>query len=73
MIAGMKITVSTAAVERVENYPNRARSNRLQKKMWRKYGPQSYDKPCALKTPFGIVVHPDLYPKLVAATQPKGE
>lgn len=58
---GMKVTVSKHAVERTENWPVLKRSKRLHKKLTKKRGPQFSETPCALQTPFGLVVHPEIY------------
>lgn len=70
---GLKIVVSVHAVERKYGWPARhketRRSARLYKKLSKKFGPQYVEKPCALKTPFGLVVHPEIYQALKVRTE----
>jgi hypothetical protein len=61
---GINVTVSLNATKRVENWPNKKRSRRLVKKMTKKRGPQITYEPAAFETPFGFVVHPDIYAKM---------
>ena len=58
---GTKITVSVNATERAERWPVKRRSKRLHKKLTKLRGQQFYDKPAAFQTPFGLVVHPEIY------------
>jgi hypothetical protein len=59
---GLPVTVSLNATERTGPYwPVRQRSKRLHKKLMKKRGPQFFDKPAAFKTPYGLIVHPDIY------------
>lgn len=60
----MKITVSANAIERVVRWPEKNRSKRLHKKMTKRLGEQYIYKPAALKTPFGMVMHPTIYESL---------
>ena len=61
---GTKIIVSVNATERAECWPVKRRSKRLHKKLTKLRGPQFYDKPGAIQTPFGLVVHPEVYAEL---------
>lgn len=67
----MKVTVSLNATEPYENWPSKKRSRRLIKKMTKKRGPQIMYRPAAFQTPFGLIVHPEIYAKL--RNHPKGE
>lgn len=58
---GVKLIVSVHATEEAWRWPKKKRSRRLVKKMTKKYGPQIYRKPCMYMTPFGLVMHPDIY------------
>lgn len=66
---GTKIIVSVNATERAERWPVKRRSKRLHKKLTKLRGPQFHDKPAALQTPFGLVVHPEIYAKLQEVAQ----
>lgn len=63
---GVKITVSEHATQEAINWPVKKRSRRLHKKLTKKRGPQITRKPCALQTPWGLVVHPTIYTALIA-------
>lgn len=61
---GTKIIVSVNATERAERWPVKRRSKRLHKKLTKLLGPQFYEKPAVFQTPFGLVVHPEIYAEL---------
>ena len=68
--AGMKVTVSLNATERVLRWPEKRRSKRLIKKMTKRLGPQVWMKPAAFQTPMGLVVHPEIYAELKRRSTP---
>lgn len=64
MYLGMNITTSPHATERVLRWPDKKRSKRLVKKMTARLGPQIHYRPAAIVTPWGMVVHPEIFAKL---------
>jgi len=70
MFGGMKVTVSTAATKEVIRWPVKKRSRRLHKKMTARLGQQIVREPCALTTPFGLIVHPEIYAALKREVRP---
>jgi hypothetical protein len=67
-----KIIVSIVATQRAERWPVKRRSNRLHKKLTKLRGPQFYDKPGAIQTPSGLVVHPEIYAELKRQAKKEG-
>lgn len=64
MFGAIRIQVSAHALSRRENWPSKPRSKRLTKKLTKKLGPQITYEPAAIETPFGMIVHPEVYRKL---------
>lgn len=69
---GLKITVSPHATELIRLFPDAKRTKRGRRRLLAKYGKRfpglQRRIPCALKTPFGLVVHPDIYAELKRRT-----
>jgi hypothetical protein len=62
MLTGMRITVSTHAVQRDRLFPeSRHRSARIRKKLMKRFGGEFHEKPAAFAHPDGILMHPELY------------
>lgn len=57
---GAQISVSIHATKMVENWQVKKRSKRLLKKLTKLRGPQFTREPCATRTPFGWIVHPEV-------------
>ena len=66
MIGGMNILVSEHATEKFRIFPDRKRTKRGNRRFRAKWGSDIRRRPCAYKTPFGLVVHPTLYAALRA-------
>lgn len=62
---GINFMVTDHAVKRVEHWPDKKRSRRLQKKMTKLYGPQYTEEPAAYHMADGrMIVHPKIYAAL---------
>lgn len=64
MFGGIQITVSEHATEEITLFSDRKRTKRGMRRLRAKYGSLRRRVPCAFKTPFGLVMHPDFYAKL---------
>lgn len=68
MLNGMKITVSENATEEFHIFPDRKRTKRGERRFRAKYGSDIRRRPCAFKTPFGLIVHPKIWAQLRVET-----
>lgn len=73
-LTGMQVTVSINATESAgPHWPVKRRSKRQYKKLVKRLGPQFTEKPVAIKTPFGLIVHPEIYAEMQRQSFAEGE
>lgn len=70
MMMGMQIFQSERCIERVWNFPqSQNRSRRLHKKLMKRFGVQSFERPAAYMMADKLVAHPKVITEMVASNQ----
>ena len=71
MSTRMNVQISPFAVETVWNFkPSKNRSRRVHKKLIKRHGQQSYERPSAIFMDNTWVVHPDIFEQLESDGEP---